>query len=209
MNIKYVLIYLKKRVFVGFLIGILIPITIYKASIVVFPEPDPNNFVEFRNMEQISKKLKKLKKQKKHLRQLQIETKYTTPHSATNIDVVRLELDMKKIKEEIQNLKQAYIKNLNELNNQIYNQSPAWYRTIVFYCALLIAVLTAFFGTSLHLIPIALGFLFGGLYCLFMMHYTYLQKLTNFTKFSALIALLALLLIFFAIDKNKTQNQDL
>ena len=60
MELRYILIYLKKQILLGLLIGAIIPVAVYKFFVALAPKPNLENIQEFQDANKI--RLANLKK---------------------------------------------------------------------------------------------------------------------------------------------------
>ncbi|MCL4361611.1 hypothetical protein M1446_04640 [Candidatus Dependentiae bacterium] len=178
MDLNYLISYFKRQIFLGLIIGMIIPIFVYRAAILIAPRPDITQTPEYEQIRKLQKKIEKLglqinflkvlakdKQEKKHLEDLKLEKKQ---------------------------LKKELFKQTEEITNKI-GQSQAWYEKSLFYLSLLAGLAAFFYGTATKIVPLSIGFILGGLYCIFMAHYTYWERFNDLIKF------LSILIIFFIL----------
>lgn len=182
MDFNYIVSYFKRQVFLGLIIGIIIPIFVYRASVLIAPKPILSDMVEYEQIQKLQKKIEKLNLQTNFLKVLAKDE--------------NAKKQLEDLKAEKKYLKKELLAKGEEISNKI-NATQAWYEKSLFYLSLLAGLAAFFYGTATKIIPLSIGFVLGGLYCLFMAHYTYWEKFNDLIKFLSVLVIF-FILIFFA-----------
>ncbi len=204
MEIKLILIYLKRQLLLGLLIGAIIPVAIYKFVVALAPKPNLENVQEFKDVDKLRKKINKLKDKIKELDKAYTSVKYTSSDYKNNQKIILDEIEeAKKIKAELK----KELKEKEKIIDEKIMPAILWHETTLFYAALLAGTTSFLFGTAIKTIPVAIGLVLGGLYCLFMAHYTLVGKLTGAVNlFYVLLIILSTLFIAIMVARRR-ENQ--
>ena len=203
MELRYILIYLKKQILLGLLIGAIIPVAVYKFFVALAPKPNLENIQEFQDANKIRRKINKLKIKIGELEKSYLQVKYT---SFQNNQKIILD-ELNELKQSKTRLKEELKQKEKTIEEKIM-PTILWHETTLFYAALLAGTTSFLFGAATKAIPLASGLILGGLYCLFMAQYTLIGKLQGAINM-AYVLIIILSTLFIAIFVTRRRENEI